>query len=123
MVDPTLQQATYINLETFRQNGVGVKTPVWQTSEEGVLYVWTPAASGKVKRVRRNPQVRLCPSDARGNPQGAWITGQARLLEEPGAEAAQRQRMAAKYGLFFYFFRLIGLVRRTRYAVLAITPA
>lgn len=43
MWDQALHQATYINLETFRKNGVGVKTPVWQTSEAGTIYVWTYA--------------------------------------------------------------------------------
>ena len=114
---------TYIALETFRKNGVGVKTPVWQTSEAGTIYVWTQADSGKVKRIRNNPQVRLCASDARGNPQSEWIDGQAQILDGAPAEAQQRKRMAAKYGLLFYAFRLMALFRRSTYAVIAINAA
>ncbi len=123
MLDQALHQATYINLETFRKNGTGVKTPVWQTSEAGTIYVWTQADSWKVKRIRANPHVRLCVSDARGNPQGAWYEGQARILAGAAAEAQQRQRMAAKYGLFFQLFRLMAIFRRTTYAVIAIDLA
>ena len=122
MSDQALQQATYINLETFRKNGVGVKTPVWQTSEAGTIYVWTQAESWKVKRIRANPRVRLCASDARGNPLGDWHDGQARIVDGADAEAQQRKRMAAKYGLFFHLFRLMALFRRTTYAVIAINP-
>ena len=37
----------YINLETFRKSGVGVKTPVWFVQDRDVLYVWTQADSWK----------------------------------------------------------------------------
>ena len=121
MADQALQQATYINLETFRKNGIGVKTPVWQTSEAGTIYVWTQAESWKVKRIRANPQVRLCASDGRGNPQGDWHDGQARILDGAADEVQQRKRMAAKYGLFFQLFRLMALFRRTTYTVIAIS--
>jgi PPOX class probable F420-dependent enzyme len=52
---------SYLNLETFRKNGEGVRTPVWFWEDGGVLYVRTEDGSGKVKRARRNPQVRVTP--------------------------------------------------------------
>lgn len=39
----------YINVETFRRNGAGVKTPVWFVREEDALYVRTVKNSGKIK--------------------------------------------------------------------------
>lgn len=73
----TLRSETYINLQTFRKNGQGVPTPVWFVEENGVLYVRTLARSGKVKRVRNNPHVRVAACDARGNLKGAWLEARA----------------------------------------------
>ena len=61
----------YLNLVTYRRSGTAVPTPMWFVEEGGVLYVRTPAKSGKVKRLRNNPRVRVVPSDGRGGP---WTT-------------------------------------------------
>ena len=71
----------YLNLVTYRRGGAAVPTPMWFVEEGGVLYVRTPARSGKVKRLRNNPRVRVVPSDGRGNPKGAWIDGRARIID------------------------------------------
>ncbi len=42
----------YLNLETFRKSGVGVRTPVWFAEKDGELLLYTLANSGKVKRIR-----------------------------------------------------------------------
>ena len=118
-----LQSAQYINLETFKRNGNGVKTPVWQVYHEGKAYVWTGANSWKVKRIRNNSTVNIVPSDARGNPEGDWFAGRARVL--PGdAELAEVERlMARKYGLFFHMFRIVGRLRRSSYIPIELSPA
>ena len=74
----SLQGQKYINLETFRKNGQGVRTPVWFAGEpeQGVpekLYVYSTADSGKAKRIRNNPRVRVAPCDVRGKLFGEWI--------------------------------------------------
>ena len=56
----------YLNIETFRKNGQGVKTPVWFAQEEGGLYIWTETTSGKARRVRATPRVMIAPSRADG---------------------------------------------------------
>ena len=71
------EQQQYINLETFRKSGVGVKTPVWFAMEEGILYTRTMANSWKVKRLNRDPRIKVTPSDARGEPLGTWVDGRA----------------------------------------------
>lgn len=74
----------YLNLETFKKNGQGVKTPIWfEIGSDSTIYAYTEADSWKVKRIRNNPRVRLVPSDIRGNPKGEWVEGTARILE-PG---------------------------------------
>ena len=76
----------YISLETYRRNGTGVRTPVWFAEAEGVLYVYSEANAGKVKRVRANPRVRVAPCSFRGSIRGDWVEAEARVVE--GAEAA-----------------------------------
>ncbi len=75
----------YLNLETFRRSGQGVRTPVWfaaATAEPELpkLYVYTTADSEKAKRIRRTGAVRIAPCDARGRVTGSWIEAQAALV-------------------------------------------
>jgi uncharacterized protein len=42
----------FINLETFRKSGVGVRTPVWFAERDGQFFVYTLLNFGKVKRIR-----------------------------------------------------------------------
>ena len=99
--------AKYLNLETFRKTGVGVRTPVWFAQEPsesgGVFYIYSAPDAGKVKRVRSNSKVRAAPCDMRGNLRGAWVDGRARICE--GAEAAYGQDLLRrKYG----WMKIIG---------------
>lgn len=112
--------AKYIALETFRKNGEGVNTPVWVTTEDGKLYVWTIDDSWKVKRIRNNSHVRIAVSDQRGNPKSDWVDGVATVLDAPEAEARQRQRLASKYGIMYRIFGLVGKIRGGNQARVAI---
>ncbi|MEM7117248.1 MAG: PPOX class F420-dependent oxidoreductase [Chloroflexota bacterium] len=116
-----ISEAQYIALETFRKNGTGVVTPVWQTPEDGKLYVWTEANSWKVKRIRNNGRVRVAASDARGTPESDWVEAQAKVLNSEGDFRAQNGRMAAKYGLFFRFFQLVYKLRGRESVVVEIS--
>jgi PPOX class probable F420-dependent enzyme len=78
-------------LETRRRDGSWVPTPVNPlVSGDRVLFrTWD--TSGKAKRLRNFPDVRLAPSTARGTPTGSTLTGRARLLTGHSAvEAARR---------------------------------
>jgi uncharacterized protein len=92
--------AKYISLETFRKTGVGVRTPVWfaaAPSAADTFYVYSAPDAGKLKRIRNNPHVRVAPCDIRGNLRGAWLDGQARIVD--GVEAAKGQDLLRqKYG-------------------------
>ncbi len=103
-------KAKYLNLETFRKTGVGVCTPVWFAQDQGtmsradsspasasVFYIYSEPDSGKVKRIRNNPRVRIAPCNFRGHLRGAWVGARARICEAP--EAAHGQDLLRhKYG-------------------------
>ncbi len=105
-----IKNAKYIALETFRKNGQGVITPVWMAADGGKLYVWTDGTSGKAKRIRATGRVRLCASDARGTPESDWVEAQSRVLDQPADVKATEKRMAAKYGLLFHLFGVMGKI-------------
>ena len=102
MIEPApaapLQGQKYISLATFRRNRQEVRTPVWFAEQPGQLYVMTRNDSGKFRRIRNQPQVRLAPCTMRGKVTGAWIDGQARILDR-AEEGAARQALERKYFL------------------------
>jgi PPOX class probable F420-dependent enzyme len=87
----------FLNLETFRKSGEAVQTPVWFVEDDGMLYVRTIDNSGKVKRIRNNPRVRVAPCDVRGGLLGEWGEAQAHLVDEPTAQRVD-QLLEDKYG-------------------------
>jgi hypothetical protein len=113
----------FLNVETFRKSGQGVRTPVWFVEHQGRLYVRTGVDSGKVKRIRRNPQVRLAPCDARGRLLGEWVSGCARLLDDnKESEMVRRinRLVHEKYGLQKKMFDMMTHLRKLQYATLEI---
>ena len=72
------QKQQYLNIETFRKSGQGVKTPVWFAQDGDSLYVWTQADSGKAKRIRNNGDVNIAPCTASGDRYCAASTARAR---------------------------------------------
>ncbi len=105
-----------MSLATFRRSGAEVKTPVWFAAADGKLYVFTAGDSGKVKRLRRSPRVRIAPSDARGRVQGVWWDAAARVISDTRAIARARAALRTKYGwqmwLTDLFSRLTGRIQR-----------
>lgn len=113
MPDPIAQfaSAKYLNLETFRKTGVGVRTPVWFAQENDIFYIYTLPDMGKTKRIRNNPKVRVAPCDMRGNLRGAWVDVRARICSD--SETAHGQELLRrKYGwmktIGDFFSRLRG---------------
>jgi len=121
----SLQARKYLNIETFRKNGQGVRTPVWFAGEpaDGApekLYVYSTADSGKAKRIRNNARVRVAPSDVRGKLLGEWVEARAEVVT--GFEAQHGMQLLNKKYLpwkqlldFFSFFsrnkRVVFLIR------------
>ena len=109
----------YLSLETYRRTGQAVATPVWFVVDGGVIYVYSLAGAGKVKRIRNNPRVRIAPCDVRGALKGAWLDATARIVDEREAAAAQKL-LVAKYGWQKKLFDLLRKIRPRPRAVIAI---
>ena len=86
----------YLNLQTFKKSGEGVKTPVWFAADpsavldsaEAKLYVYSTGNSGKVKRIRNNARVTIAPCNARGGLLGAWVDARAEIVTGQQADQA-----------------------------------
>jgi uncharacterized protein len=92
------QNLKYINLETYRKNGEAVRTPVWFVIENEIIYVTTISGTGKVKRLNHNKNVRIVPSNFKGEPKGKWIDGTSYFATESESEQVIKLRKK-KYGL------------------------
>lgn len=112
---------SFLNLETFRKNGDGVKTPVWFTRDGETVYVRTVAGSGKVKRVKNNGSVKITPCEANGTPTGEWIAAQAVEVTDPKSADLVRRLLEKKYGAVqVKAFAAVTAMRREKYTVLKI---
>lgn len=111
----------YLNLESYRKNGQGVRTPLWFAEGDGVLYFYTVAHSYKVKRLSANPRVRIAPCDIRGNVKGEWVDATVRRLDQ--AEARQADDLLnRKYGLAKRILNFLAKIRGQERAAFAIQP-
>lgn len=115
------QGKKYLNLETYRKNGEGVTTPVWFVEHQGQLVIITEAHSGKVKRARNNPQVRVAPCTVNGTLLGDWLPASIHFLPEDQSREMDRL-FNRKYGLMKFLFELPNLFnKKTARAIIAIT--
>ena len=111
----------YLAIESYRKDGEAVRTPVWFIEKEGTLFVRTDNDTGKVKRIRRSPNIRIAVCSMRGEPKGAWIDAQAKFASEEEAERAY-QLLKQKYGLQYRLIRFIDRIqgRKSKAVCLAI---
>jgi PPOX class probable F420-dependent enzyme len=122
--DPKLAQfgdQKYISLETLKKNGQAVKTPVWFVLHNDALYVYTEADSGKVKRIRNDPRVRVAICNVRGDLKGPWLDATASVVEGDERRGADRL-LDRKYFLkvIFNFFTRIDRHQRAMIKIQAL---
>jgi PPOX class probable F420-dependent enzyme len=123
------REQKYLSLETFKRNGDGVKTPVWfavdprtDLSGDGArLYVYTIGNTGKVKRIRNNPRVKIAPCTMRGELLGKWCDAIAEIVT--GEEATYGMRLLnQKYFPWKQLLGFFALFSRRERIVMAIRP-
>lgn len=89
----------YAVLASFRRDGTPVPTPVWfGIDAEGRMYVHTEERTAKVKRIRRDPRVRVFPCDARGKPVGPVVEATARIVADGEDARHAEATIQANYG-------------------------
>ncbi|MFF3568801.1 PPOX class F420-dependent oxidoreductase [Nocardia jiangxiensis] len=94
-----LANSKYALLTSYKKDGTAVGAPVWVAPDGDRIVVWTYASSWKVKRIRRNPQVRLQSCDNRGRTTSAEVlNGTAEVLDSSGTERV-RGIVGHKYGV------------------------
>jgi PPOX class probable F420-dependent enzyme len=104
-----LDRESYVNLVTFRRDGRAVETPVWFAARNGMLYVFSEAKAGKMKRLRNDARLRLAPCNVRGKVHGDWIEGFGRRVDDPEGVAGAYDALLAKYG---WLMRLTNFISR-----------
>src|ERR1019366_4938974 len=108
-----LLKGSYVNLTTFRKSGVPVPTPMWFAESDGIIYIYTGATSGKVKRIRNSGRVTLAPCTANGKVTGDAVEGNARIVSDQQEIARAEAALAKKY----------GIQRRLLYLIRSVTEA
>ncbi len=116
----TFDHQQYLNLETFRKNGMGVRTPVWFVEDSGTLFVRTDVTSGKVKRIRNHQQVHFAPCKMDGTLLGDWIEASARLVNDPEMERKVDRLLGKKYGLMKTLFGLASSIQGRKNTIIEI---
>ena len=108
---PFRDQRTIL-LTTFRRTGEGVGTPVNIVVDGDRAFVRSWSTSGKAKRLRRDPHVRIAPATRRGQPTGEAVEAEARPAK-PGDVALARTLLRRKYPLLQGL--LVPLAHRLRH--------
>ena len=96
-----LSDEKYIRVTTFKKDGTEVSTPTWVVAlEDGKVGFYTSSTSGKVKRLRNDPNVVVQPSDGRGRakPDTPQLKGTAVVVTGSERDTIY-EKVVAKYGL------------------------
>jgi hypothetical protein len=109
-MDDAIVKARTISLVTYRKNGTAVPTPVWGVLLDGKLYVNTDTHSWKVRRLRRDPRIRVAPSSMRGAPKGDYRDGTGRVVEDPAVSQRVSAALRTKYGWQTALTPLLGMI-------------
>jgi uncharacterized protein len=119
----------YLSLTSFKRDGTSVATPVWFAEHNGKLLVETDASSGKVKRIRRDPAVRIAVCTASGRLRGDQVPAVAELLPDSEISGAERL-IKRKYRADLVIIAPLRFIQsalhlgraRTKPVILAISP-
>ena len=110
VLEPFVRQWAAL-LVTFRRDGAPVGTPVSIVVEDDHAYFRTWSTSGKMKRIRSNPEVEISPSTALGKKTGLALRGRVRTLKD--GEAAHASRLLSRKHPLLHRF-LVPMAHRLR---------
>jgi uncharacterized protein len=110
---PSIAAEKYVALTTTKRSGDTVTSPVWIAAlPDGSLGFTTDLTSGKVKRIRNFPEVRLQPCNSRGavRPDSAVVHARATVLTDADI-ADVKAAIKAKYGFMVATMNALYSVR------------
>lgn len=107
-----LADEKFVSLTTFKRDGNPVASPMWIVRDGPLLWLWTPAESVKVRRVRRNPRVTLTPCGRTGKARAAGVVveGTAEVVAAPGEVARIESLLKRKYGVEFWVVVIVEFI-------------
>jgi PPOX class probable F420-dependent enzyme len=85
----SLRGARQCLIVTVKRSGEPVPTPVNFGLGDGKLYFRSEPRSAKVRRIQRDPRVRVCACNIRGKPSGPVVEGRARVLTQAESTEAE----------------------------------
>ena len=115
-------KSKYLNLETYRRSGIGVRTPVWFVLANDQLYIQTIENSGKVKRIRNNSQVNFTTCRGDGKPTGTWQQGHCQIVHDETLEKKVDLYLEKKYGFLKKWFSARQVRQGLKAVLLVIQP-
>ena len=86
-------------LTTYRKDGTPVATPMWFALDKTTVYMSTRGQSAKVKRLRRDPKVKIGPCNGSGRPLGGQWEATGRVVVDPSEAQAGEKCLQDRYGL------------------------
>ena len=93
----------FLSLTTFRKSGERVSSAMWVARDGDALIMFTPEASGKVKRLRNSPHVELRPCNRMGRVKEGVepVAGIAEVLTDEDTLERATGMIRRKYGLMY----------------------
>jgi len=111
-----IRRARCLALTTYKKDGTPVTTPMWVAVDGNRILTTSDFDAWKLKRIERNPRVRLAPCTIRGRVTGDFVDGRARVMTE-----AETQEAIAGKKRRYAMFRVMVRVRKRQVGI-EITP-
>ena len=111
-----IRRARCLALTTYKKDGTPVTTPMWVAVVGGRVLTTSDFDAWKLKRIERDPRVRLAPCTIRGRVTGDFVDGRARVMTE-----AETQEAIAGKKRRYAMFRVMVRVRKRQVGI-EITP-
>jgi PPOX class probable F420-dependent enzyme len=92
---------------------------VWFIIHHGLIYFRTDKKSGKVKRLKNNPHVKIAPCDIRRKIKKEWLDGEAHFANSEESSIVYTM-IGEKYGVRAKLITIVNKIRGKRPLVLAI---
>ena len=106
----SLENARYINIQTYKKNMQAISTPVWFVIKNDKIFFRTSSNSGKVKRIRSNNRVKFAKCDIRGKIKSHWYEGIAKIEKNPDNSIIDA--INRKYGLSSLLMKLFYKIKK-----------